>query len=154
MNVLLKFLAPLMLSFAMGGACAGGTDRGTADEAVAMVKKVIADIKKYGKDKVVQEVQKQSPQYRDRDLYVTIGTMDGINLANGNNPKLAGKNILDLKDVDGKFIVRERIDIAHTKGQGWQDYRWPDPITKEIQKKSMYIERYEDITVACGIYRP
>lgn len=152
MKRFLNFIVFLVAVVATGTAAAG-PERGTADDAVTMVKKVIADMKKYGKEKVIQDVLNQSPQYRDRDLYVSIGTLDGVNLANGSNPKLAGKNILDIKDADGRFITRERIEIAKTKGQGWQEYKWPDPVTKEIQKKAMYVERYEDVTVACGIYK-
>ena len=150
-----RFLQTLvmMTAFAVGTAGAADAERASANDAVAMVKKVIADMKKLGKDKVIQDIQSQGPQYRDRDLYVTVGTLEGITLANGNNAKLAGKNTLDLKDVDGKSIVRDRIEIAKTKGSGWQDYKWPDPLTKKIQKKSMYVERYEDMTVACGIYK-
>ncbi|USX24809.1 cache domain-containing protein [Oxalobacteraceae bacterium OTU3CINTB1] len=143
----------MMTAIAVGSAGAADTERANAKDAVAMVKKVIADMKKLGKDKVIQEIQAQSPQYRDRDLYVSVGTLDGMSLANGNNAKMAGKNIIDLKDLDGKLITRERIEIAKTKGSGWQDYKWPDPVTKAVQKKSMYVERYEDMTVACGIYK-
>nr|WP_315212589.1 cache domain-containing protein [uncultured Duganella sp.] len=143
----------MMAAFAVGGAGAADAERASAKDAVAMVKKVIADMKKLGKEKVIQEIQAQSPQYRDRDLYVSVGTLEGVNLANGNNAKMAGKNIIDLKDLDGKLITRERIEIAKTKGSGWQDYKWPDPVTKAVQKKSMYVERHEDMTVACGIYK-
>lgn len=142
-----------LTAFVVSGISSAGSDRGTADEAVALVKKVIADMKKHGKEKVIQDVQNQSPQYRDRDLYVSINNLDGMSLANGANPKLAGKNILDIKDADGRLITRERIEIATKKGSGWQDYKWPDPVTKEVQKKSVYVERYEDLTIACGIYK-
>jgi signal transduction histidine kinase len=152
MKTLMKTL--MILAFLMvSGAAPAASERGTQDEAVALVKKVIADIKKYGKERVVQDVQNQSAQYRDRDLYVSIGTLEGVNLANGANPKIAGKNLIDLKDADGKFFQRERIEIAKKKGAGWQEYKWPDPITKEIQPKLMYVERYEDLTVACGVYK-
>ncbi|SEO06232.1 Single Cache domain 2-containing protein [Duganella sp. CF517] len=143
----------MMAAFAVGSAGAADAERASAKDAVAMVKKVIADMKKLGKDKVIQDIQAQSPQYRDRDLYVSVGTLEGMSLANGNNAKMAGKNIIDLKDLDGKLITRERIEIAKTKGSGWQDYKWPDPVTKAVQKKSMYVERHEDMTVACGIYK-
>jgi len=147
-------IVAIIAAFALSNAVsAADAERGTPEQAVALVKRVIADIKKYGKDKVVQDVQNQLPIYRERDLYVTIGTMEGFTLANGNTPKLAGKNVLDIKDVNGKFIMRERIEIAKTKNSGWQEYSWPDPVTKEVQKKSMYVERAGDLVVACGVYK-
>lgn len=153
MKAMLKFVALLFPFFAMCNASWAGTDRASADDAVAMVKKVIGDIKKYGKEKVIEDIQNQSPRYKDRDLYVFISSMDGITLANGSNPKLAGKSLNDIKDADGKSMGKERFEIARTKGKGWQDYRWPDPLTREVKKKSTYLERYEDLIVSCGIYK-
>lgn len=42
-----------------------GAERGTPDEAVAMVRKVIGDMKKVGKEKVILDVQARSA--RDKD---------------------------------------------------------------------------------------
>ena len=130
----------MMTAFAVGGALGADAERASAKDAVAMVKKVIADMKKLGKEKIIQEIQAQSPQYRDRDLYVSVGTLEGVNLANGNNAKMAGKNIIDLKDLDGKLITRERIEIAKTKGSGWQDYNcllYTSPSPRDRQKSRM-----------------
>jgi signal transduction histidine kinase len=148
-----KLAIALIAFVSVCGAHAADADRGTAEDAIAMVKKVIADMKKLGKDKVIQDVQSQSPRYKDRDLYVFISNMDAIALANGNNPKLAGKSLVDIKDADGKPMEKERLDIARTKGKGWQDYSWPDPITKEVKRKSVYLEKYEDMIISCGIYK-
>lgn len=153
----MKFLFKLAIStltfFAMCGPTWAGPDRGTAEQAVAMVKKVVDDMKKYGKEKVIHDVQNQDPRYKDRDLYIFVSRLDGITLANGSNPKTVGKNMNDIKDADGKPMGKERFEIARTKGKGWQDYKWPDPITKEVKAKSTYLERYEDLVVSCGIYK-
>lgn len=152
MKILLNLVvSTLFLSFS-AMPCAA-SDRGTAEEAVAMVKKVIDDMKTDGKEKIIRDVQSGSARYKDRDLYVFISGMDGVTRANGINPKIAGKNLNDIKDADGKSIGKERFELARTKGKGWQDYRWPDPLTKETRKKSTYLEKYEDVVVSCGIYR-
>lgn len=144
-------IASLLLCFA--SVSAAGADRGTPDEAVAMVRKVIDDMKKVGKEKVIQDVQAGSARYKDRDLYVFISGMDGITRANGANPKIAGKDLNDIKDADGKPIGKERFELARTKGKGWQEYRWPDPLTKQSRMKSTYLEKYEDMVVSCGVYK-
>ncbi|MES2263656.1 MAG: cache domain-containing protein [Pseudomonadota bacterium] len=145
-------LAASIFCSACGSAWAG-PDRGNAEDAVAMVQKVIEDMKKNGKEKVIQDVQHQHPRYKHRDLYVFISTIGGVTMANGSNPKMAGKNLSDIRDADGKTMGKERLDLARTKGKGWQDYRWPDPLTKEIKNKSAYLERYEDLVISCGIYK-
>ena len=43
--------------------------------------------------------------------------------------------------------------MAKTKGSGWQDYKFVNPETKQIEPKSMYIEKYDNVIVACGIYK-
>lgn len=66
---------------------ASATDQGSADEAVALVKTAVADLRKHGREKVKQDVQNQAARYRDRDLYVVTGTIDGVSVANGSNLK-------------------------------------------------------------------
>lgn len=128
-------------------------ERATADEAVAMVHKVIADIKNNGKDKVIAEINSLSGQYRDRDLYVTIMDLHGKELTHGANKKMQGVDLSQLKDEDGKYYIKERIDIVNAKGKGWQDYKFVNPVTKQMEPKSMYFERFEDLIVNCGIYK-
>jgi cytochrome c len=142
----------LLVLASLACACGKAADRGSADAAVALVKMVVADLRKHEREKVIQDVQNQAARYRDRDLYIVIGTLEGVSVANGSNPKLAGKNVIDIRDADGVFFVRERIALAKNKGAGWHTYRWLDPISKQMQKKSMYVERYENLIVGCGIY--
>lgn len=135
------------------GALTHAADTGTADEATAMVKKAIAYIKANGKDKAFAEINDRKGQFTDRDLYIVVFDLNGKNLAHGANAKLIGKDLIDIKDVDGKPYMRERLELIKTKGKGWQDYKFSNPVTKAIEPKSMYVEKYEDIIVGCGIYK-
>jgi hypothetical protein len=36
---------------------------------------------------------------------------------------------------------------------GWQDYKFMNPTSRQIEPKSMYLQRYEDVIVGCGIYK-
>ena len=88
-----------------------------------------------------------------RDLYITVYDLNGKCLAHGANFKMIGKDLIDLKDSDGKAFVKERMELAKTKGKGWQDYKFTNPVSKKIEPKSMYFEKLEDMVVACGIYK-
>ena len=66
---------------------------------------------------------------------------------------MVGKNLIDMRDTDGKYIVKGLIDVANTEGRGWFDYKWPNPVTKAIEAKSSYAEKVDDTLVDCGIYR-
>lgn len=129
-------------------------ERGTADEATAMAKKAIAYLKANGKEKTFAEINDPHGQFTDRDLYVVVYDLNGKNLAHGLNPRMIGKDLIDIRDGDGKYYMRERLEIAKTKGKGWQDYKFLDPLSKKIEPKSMYIEKVDDVIVGCGIYKP
>lgn len=128
--------------------------RGTQAEAEAMVKKAIEYIKANGRDKAFAEISNPAGKFIDKDLYVFVYDLNGKCLAHGANAKMIGKDLLNMKDPDGKEYVKERISIAKSKGKGWQDYKFPNPVTKQIEHKTAYIEKYEDIIVGCGVYKP
>lgn len=125
----------------------------TAAEATAMVKKGVAFIKSSGKEKGYAEISTKGGQFSDRDLYLTVYGMDGTVRAHGANEKMIGKNLIELKDVDGKAFVKERVDLASSKGTFWQDYKFTNPVSKKIEPKSMYCEKLDDAIVCGGIYK-
>lgn len=125
----------------------------TAKEAEAMVKKGAAYIKANGRDKGYAEIVNKKGQFTDRDLYLVVYGLDGKVWAHGANEKMVGKVLIDLKDIDGKEFVRERVELAKTKGSFWQDYKFTNPTTKAVEKKAMYCERLEETVVCGGIYK-
>ena len=125
----------------------------TAAEATAMVKKGVAFIKANGKEKGYAEISNKGGQFTDRDLYLVVYGLDGVVHAHGANEKMVGKNLIELKDVDGKAFVKERVELAQTKGTFWQDYKFTNPVTKKIEPKSMYCEKLNDAVVCGGIYK-
>jgi len=127
--------------------------RGTAAEAEAMVKKAIAFMKANGREKGFAEINNPKGRFVDRDLYVTVYDRNGKCLAHGANQKMVGKDLIELKDPDGKAFVKERTELAKTKESFWQEYKFIDPLTRQIEPKSMYLETMGDIIVGCGIYR-
>ena len=106
-------------------------DFGTADQAKAMVSRVVEFFKTNGKDKTLAELSNPKGQFIDRDLYVIAYSLDGVRLAHPYNPKLIGKSVLDAVDFDGKAYGKDIIDVAKAKGSGWVDYKFTDPTTKK-----------------------
>jgi signal transduction histidine kinase len=129
--------------------------RVTAKEAEAMVKKGVAYIKGTPRDKALADITDPKGQFVDRDLYLTVYNMEGTALAHGANAKMVGKNLIDLRDANGKEHIRERMELAKTKAAFWQDFSWVNPVSKKIEPKQMYCERTEEKLVVCGgIYKP
>jgi len=126
----------------------------TKEDAVAMVKKGVAAIKASGADKVYAEItDKGNAAWHNQDLYLTVYALDGTVRAHGANARMVGKNLIDLKDIDGKAFVKERVDMAKTHASFWQDYKFTNPENKKIEPKSMYCEKLDDTVVCGGIYK-
>jgi cytochrome c len=131
---------------------AGAGDQGTKEEAVAMVKKAIEYIKANGNEKAFEEISNPKGKFIDRDLYVVVYDMTAKCLAHGQKINMVGKELIDFKDTDGKEYMKERVELMKKQPSAWQDYKFMNPVSKEIESKSMYIERSGDLIVGCGIY--
>lgn len=143
----------LVMSAALATGAAWAAEKVTSKEAEAMVKKGVAYIKANGKEKGYVEITSKQSQFTDRDLYLVVYRLDGTPLAHGANEKMVGKNLIDLKDVDGKEFVRERVEMAKTKSSFWQDYKFTNPVSRKVEAKTMYCERLDDTAVCGGIYK-
>jgi cytochrome c len=148
-----KLLALLLAIGLVCGTTRTQEKRGKASDAEAMVKKAVAFFKANGKEKALAEISDTKGKFVDGDLYVFVYDLSGKCVAHGGNPKMVGKDLIDLKDADGKPFVKERIEIIKSKGKGWQNYKWSNPVTKAIEDKTAYIEKVDDLIVGCGAYK-
>ncbi len=131
-------------------------EHGTKEEAVSLVKKAIDYYKKNGGDKTYAAINNQDPNFKIKDLYLFAAPLKPTSplLAHGANIKMVGKDLSQLKDADGNFIARMMSEVAQSKdGKGWIEYKWPNPVSKQIEQKTTYIERIDDIYFACGVYK-
>jgi cytochrome c len=153
---LLKLLTGTVLSLCMLApltSTLAAAAHGSADEAMALAKKAVKYYKANGREKALAEFSKPNGEFVDRDLYITATGTDGVTVAHGANAKLVGKNLMELKDVDGKAFIKSFVEVANTKGSGWVDYKWPNPVTKVIEQKSTYVEKVDNLVITCGIYK-
>lgn len=123
-------------------------------DAIAIVEKGLAYMQKNSKDALIKEINNKNPEFIKGDIYLYLRAMDGTVLAHPTNPKLVGKNMITLPDANGKYFRKEIIELAQTKGKGWVDYRYNNPVSKEMEDKSTYILRSGDVILEAGIYKP
>jgi cytochrome c len=147
-------IAALVLGAAVAGTTALAADRASTKEAEAMVKRGVAYVKAHPREKAMADISNKKGEFVDRDLYLTVYTMDGVCLAHGANEKMIGKNNMSMRDMDGKEFFRERFDLAKVKDSFWQDYKFADPLTRKIEPKQMYCERAGELVVCGGVYKP
>lgn len=146
--------AALVLGAALGLAAVAAEVRVTPQEAEAMVKKGVAHIKANPRDKAMAELSDKSGPFVDRELYLTVYKMDGTAIAHGANAKFIGKNMIELRDANGKEHIRERLELVKTRSSFWQDFTFLNPLNKKIEPKQMYCEKADDLVVCGGIYKP
>jgi len=129
-------------------------DMGTKEEAQALVEKAAAFWQANGRDKAVAAFNDRQGGFFDRDLYIVAANLaDGIRIAHGANPKMIGKSLNDFKDIEGKPYGQEILELAKTKGSGWVDYKFSNPVTKKVMDKTSYIMKVDDVVIFAGAYK-
>ena len=127
-------------------------EKTTPAEAEAMVGKAVAAIKAQGAEKTFEQIN-GGKEFKDRDLYIFVYDMQGKCLAHGMNAKLVGKNLIAMKDPDGKPLIKMVVDIAGTKGKGWtEQVRFAHPISGKLRTRVNYVERVGDAIVGSGVF--
>ncbi len=141
-----------VVTLCLTAAASFAEERASKADAEKMVKKAVKAVKDKG-DSVYKDMTAPNKTYVDKDLYVVVYDMNGKCLAHGQNAKQVGRDLIGLKDVDGKEFVKERIELAKAKKTFWQDYKFTDPITKQTLPKQMYCEQAGKVIVCGGIYK-
>lgn len=71
------------------------------------------------------------------DGYFYAYDQNGVVLVHPRQPELVGQNLLDRRDADGVYMIRELLARAR-EGGGFQRYRWPKPSTGRTERKLGY----------------
>jgi len=126
----------------------------TKDECVAKTKESAAMVNEKGLDAAVAEINKKDGKFVWKDSYVFLMDFDGKMLGHPMSPALIGQNVLDRKDKAEKFLFKEFVAVAKSKGDGWVDYMWANPGDPAPRKKISYIHRVpgKDLLVGAGIW--
>jgi methyl-accepting chemotaxis protein len=133
----------------------GVRDNGTPEEAQALVMRGVEFLRQRGKQALLDDINKLSQgQFIERDLYLMTLNLDDYKFtAHGTNVRTVNYDGRQIKDPDGKEFMREVVDIAKTRGEGWVEYRYNHPVTNDLMTKVTYVHRVGDICVACGAYK-
>ncbi|HEY8607766.1 MAG TPA: cache domain-containing protein [Noviherbaspirillum sp.] len=142
---------------------AGAAQADSKEDCVKLVKSAGDFLAANGKDKLIAEINNPKGTFANGEIYLFasdyIPNWDSskdrtVTLAHGANPRLVGKDMTDLKDADGVYFVKKMAEVAASKtGEGWTDYKWPNPVTKQIEAKTTFTKRTGNLVVSCGVYK-
>jgi len=135
------------------GAGAAG-ERGTPDEAKAMLKKAVAHYKAVGRKQALADFNAKKTPFGDRDLYVFCIGPDRIEVANGGFPSYVGMSADAIKDAKGNAVGKAILDTASSKGEGSVEYLWLNPISHKTEPKVSFVEKVGDDVCGVGAYNP
>lgn len=140
---------------ALAGSGRAGAEPASAPQAMALVKKAVAYYRTHPAQAAYAEFMNPQGPFMQDDLYVVAHDIrTGVNLAHGKEPRVLGQSLLDLRDSEGTYIIRDMIKVANSPGNsGWTEYKWPHPATSKWVLKRTYTEKVGDIMISCG-YHP
>jgi len=146
-----KVLSGFIILFLIVG-LAYAQARGNSAEAKALLDKAVVFYKANGPEKAIAAFNVPRGQFVNKDLFIFAMDMNGKILAHADFHWL-GKNMMSMKDPDGKAFMKEMIDTAKTKGKGSVDYKWANPRTISPEKKSSYFEKVDGVILGCAYYK-
>ena len=115
-------------------------DTATRDECVAKAKEAAQLVKDVGLDQALTQINDKTGPFVWKDTYVfTVDLDKTMVIAHPIKPGLIGKNLMALKDVNGKMFFAEFINTAKNGGEGWVSYMWPKPGEKQPSPKVTYV---------------
>jgi hypothetical protein len=155
MNKLLLCIASIASVCTLAATPALAAEHATKDDAIGWVKKAVAHYKAVGKTQAFADFSvKEDNPWLKGELYIGVTDLKtGVAVALSRSQAMIGKDMSGLKDVDGKLMQREMMDKGLTGKPSWTDYRFPNPVTKEIESKSNYCEPYDGYNFCTGVYR-
>lgn len=129
-------------------------ERGTFEEAKALINKGLAHAKKVGNEAAFKDFTEDKANWTNKDIYIFALDMKGNQVAHGVNAKQIGKNFWEFKDAGGKLAIQE-FTAAAAKGTGVVEYYWAHPVSKKVEPKVAYIAKIpgSDYYIGAGAYK-
>lgn len=144
----IRTAAPTLL-LALAGPAAPSTAR---DEAVERVRQGVERIRSIGAPRAYAEINGAGNPRGGQHLVVY--SLDGDCLAHGANPSQVGRNLLEQTDIEGRFLVKERLLMAQVMPHGfWHEHKQANLFSKQVEQRLMYCQRLGETAVCSGVRR-
>ena len=145
----MMILAAIIFCGASFGVMAG--NRGTADEAKALLQKAAEHYKQVGRKQALQDFNEKTDVWVKGDLYVACVDSKHTLVANGGYPKYVGMPEDMGRDESGKPLGQRFWDAA-AKGETAK-WKWFNPVTKVQEPKVGFVQKFdEDLVCLVGYY--
>jgi PAS domain S-box-containing protein len=87
--------------------------------------------------------------------YYFATRLDGLEELFADRPEFEGKDLIDMRDTQGQYVIRDMIDITRNEGEGFYKYKWTKPGTEgRGYPKVAFVKHFEpfDWFIGTGEY--
>ena len=109
-----------------------------------------------GKVKAFARFNSSADKFIFLNSYIFVKTLEGMELVNPFSPQMVGENIINKQDANGKYFVKEELEILQNQESCWMDYMWPKPGAEKPSLKMSYIRKTkvkdETLVIGAGYY--
>ena len=131
---------------------AGMALAGEKEEAQKNVADAVAAVNK-DKAAAVAEMNNAKGRFVRGEIYAFAYDMTGTMVAHPMNPKLVGKNVIDVPDAAGKLYRKDIIDGVKATGSATVEYRYKNPKDGKVEDKVSFCRKASDLVVCSGYYK-
>lgn len=122
---------------------------------VEQVEDAIASIREKGEQGAFEDFRDPSSGFLFYNAYVFVLDTEGILLVNNGFPENEGKNLIGMRDIDGRAFVQEMLAVP-TGSSAWIHYKWPKPGDSRPSAKSSFVRRVDfdgrELVIGSGVY--
>ncbi len=89
----------------------------------------------------IEKIKDEHGEFRfaDGKGYIWIHNLEGIMVMHPIKPSLDGRELLDMRDINGVYLFSAMNELVEAKGKGWVPYAWPKPGQPESSPKVSYV---------------
>ncbi len=131
-------------------------DSATKGEVITKVKEAATMITNKGQDAAFKEINNKKGKFVWKDTYVFVLDLEGTLVARSFRQGAIGMNLMNWKDKSDppRQPIKDMVDVAKNKGEGWVEYMNPKPGEEWLYKKISYIYKVpgQNLIVGAGIY--
>ena len=121
-------------------------------EAKALAERAVRLIEAVGPEVAFRRFMEPDGGFLHDDLYVFVVDFSGFLWVNGAYPDAVGGSALDARTRGGRYYVREMIELARRRGEGWVEYNFINPCTGKAMPKVSFVKRVGRFVVGVGAY--
>ncbi len=126
----------------------------TPADAQELVRQAVEFYRANGRARLQAEIATARGVFHRGSLYAFVYDKEMTMLAHPVKPELVGRNLIDQPDRPGGKLFRGEIqEVALTKGSGWVDYHYENPVNGKLMPKTTYVERVDDLIICAGAYK-